>query len=65
MEDLQDIICQKTVLEIIVEAVNNTVSLDSCIFILLVFGAYLHIYNMNSAVQTMIQRATAIPKFME
>lgn len=47
MDDLQNTISKKRVLQIVVKAVNNSTGPNNLVFTLLVFGAYSCIYNID------------------
>lgn len=64
MADLKDIISKKTALQIVVKGINNTVSLDSLVPILLVFEVYLRMQSMDPPVIRIIQKAATIDKAM-
>ena len=45
-----------------VKAINNTTGLDGLVFILLVYGAYLKISNLDSPALFIIEQAAIIQK---
>ena len=48
-----------------VKVVNNTAGSDGLIPILLVFGAYLHMHNIDQPAPTIIQKSTAFQTAIE
>jgi hypothetical protein len=63
-DDLAIEVSRKIVLQMIVEAINDTVDSDDLVFILLIFGAYLRMHAMNSPASSITQRAMTIEKVM-
>jgi hypothetical protein len=57
-------ISKKTVLQMIVKAINDTAESDELMPILLIFEAYPRIHTMNSPIPSISQRAMTIEKAM-